>query len=141
MLKISFFQITNSHINFGDFKSNRIVFNRLQSNTVLIDDGHIVVVQVNNAIGIIDNRRGIRCNEIFALTNPNNQRTSFTGSNQLILFVSANHYNTISAHYFRKSKSDSNFGRNILRIPVKIFNEINQNFSIGVRLKSIFFFL
>ena len=76
------------------------VINRGGTERIGLDDGHLVVIEIDDLPGVLNDCAGIGCDDVFIIAHADDQRAAFAGDHQSIRFIFADDGNTIGAIYF-----------------------------------------
>ena len=105
MLKSALLHLVAVEVNLLDFGVYDHIFDGLDDNSFATYDSEILIVQINNLVGKIHKRRSVGGNEIFLLTNANDERTARPCGDEFVRFVGAIYREAVCAAHFGKRKT------------------------------------
>ena len=132
MLKAAFLYFFEGKIKFcyNFFLFN--IINRLYNVAVLFHYSKLAIGEINNFIGVLNNRSSIRCNEIFPGTDTDHQWTSLTCNDDLVGFPRRDHTNPVCPINMTKSVTGSRFKvQRGITLPYPV-DQVNQHLGIGI---------
>ena len=109
MFKAVFFNGPYIKTQFLDIGNQCVIADGLQHKFIFTDNGNIVIIQVNDAFGILYNRGRIGCKKILIFPYAYHQRAPFPRGNEFIGFFTAHDDKPVSTYYFCQCEPDSNF--------------------------------
>jgi len=108
-------------------------------------DRHLTRFEKNHLAGVFENRRDIRCHEIFIFTHPNHNPAGIAdaGGYDFIRLTRRDHHHTMRAADIAKRQPGS-FDQ-VIDLGILFFDEVDDDLRIGIRieydsLRSQFFF-
>ena len=135
MVEASLFDAVEVHLQFLDIRHGLHILYRLDVQFLTQLDSHnLLIFKVYHLLRTTHDRRGIRGNEILALTNADDHRTSLSGSNQLIRMVFFHDDDSVGSHHM--VQGDTHGLKQIhMLAELYIFDEVSQYFGVGRRLE------
>ena len=110
MAETAFLNLIKIDIHFLDFRSYHSIVYRLDIQSFTAYNGYLVVVKINNLVGIFDKRRGIGTDEILFVADADYERTTLACGNEAVGVVGAHNDNAVSALNLAQSQLHSIVG-------------------------------
>ena len=89
MIVTAFFQLLEFEFEFVDIRRLHLVLDRLDGQLSFVDKAEFAIVQVNDVVGVFDDRRSVGGDEEFAFlfADTDDDRTAFAGADELVRMV------------------------------------------------------
>ena len=100
-----------------------------------LDSDHLFVFKVHHFLGATYDRRGIRSDEILALANADDHRTSLSSGNQLVGMAFLHDGDGIGTHHVVQGDAHGLKQVDVLAL-LHILDEVGQHLGIGGRLEA-----
>src|SRR4030042_6784265 len=125
-------------VDLADFKVNLLYFRLdhcaldcFQQQLVFFYNCNIIVIQVYDALGMFNDRSGIRGNEILTFSHTDYQRTSLFGSKEPVRLFCTDNYKSLGSFHPVQSHRNCFFCRKI-PFNIQMIHQVSQNFSISL---------
>ena len=102
-----------------------------EDHLILPDHGKVIIVQVDDPLGMFYYRRGIGGNEILSITHSYHQRRSLSGSEELARLVAAVNSDAVGAFNLVKREYYSLFCGEIT-LKIKVFHKVCKHLRVSL---------
>ena len=107
------------------------VLDGFEYHLVALEDGHVVVVEVDDVFGVLDDGGGVGGHEVFALAHADDERAALAGHDEFVRLVLAHDDEAVGSYHFGQCEAHGHFGVDFA-FEVDVLDEVGEH--LGVRL-------